>query len=82
MDQYPRRLQGLSKRGIWEYDLGNFESFTTDNNVTYTRADYEAYFNLRAQEPSTRVAEILEANRELQERVAQEGIEIPEVGFS
>lgn len=49
MDQYPKRLQGLSKRGIWEYDLGNFESFTTDNNVTYTRADYEAYYNLRAQ---------------------------------
>jgi hypothetical protein len=53
MDEHPKRLQGLNKRGIWEYDLGDFESYTTDNGVTYTRADYEAYYKLRA--PKTRL---------------------------
>jgi len=75
-------LQGLSKRGIWEYDFGNFTSYTTDNNVTYTRADYEAYMKIRAQTGSPKTEEILSANKELQERVAEEGIEVPEVGFS
>jgi hypothetical protein len=47
-ENHPKRLQGLNKRGVWEYDMGDFESFTADNGVIYTRADYEAYFKLRA----------------------------------
>lgn len=44
---YPHRIQGLSKRGIWTYELGSFESFKNDNGVVYTRADYEAFLKLR-----------------------------------
>jgi hypothetical protein len=44
---YPHRIQGLNKRGIWTYDLGNFESFKNDNGVMYTRADYEAFLKMR-----------------------------------
>lgn len=47
MDEYPKRLQGLNKRGIWTYDLGNFESFKTDNGVEYNRADFEAFLRIR-----------------------------------
>jgi hypothetical protein len=44
---YPHRIQGLSKRGIWTYDLGNFQTFKNDNGVVYTRADYEAFLKMR-----------------------------------
>ena len=57
---------------MWEYDLGDFESYTTDNGVTYTRADYEAYYKLRAPKMSSQVEEVLEENQEVEEQ-AEEG---------
>lgn len=56
---------------MWTYDLGNFESFTTDNGVTYNRADYEAYYNLRA--PKVVEGEEVEVEgEELNEEVGEE----------
>lgn len=55
---------------MWTYDLGNFESFTTDNGVTYNRADYEAYYNLRA----PKVVEGEEVEQEGEEH-NEEGVE-------
>ena len=62
---------------MWTYDLGNFESFTTDNGVTYNRADYEAYYNLRA--PKVVEEEVgqegEEQNEEVVEEAGEEGTE-------
>jgi hypothetical protein len=44
---YPHKIQGLNKRGIWTYDLGTFTTFKTDNEVVYNKADYEAFIRLR-----------------------------------
>jgi hypothetical protein len=48
MDEYPKRCQGFSKRGVWTYDLGNFQKFKADNGVEYTRADFEAFMKIRS----------------------------------
>ena len=47
LDERPKRLQGLNKRGVWTYSLGDFDTFKTDNGLEYTRADYEAFIKLR-----------------------------------
>ena len=46
-DEHPHRFNGLSKRGVWKFDLGKFEEYTTDNGITYTRKDYEAFYQTR-----------------------------------
>lgn len=48
--------------------MGNFESFTTDNGVTYNRADYEAYYNLRA-------PKVVEGEEVEGEELNEEGVE-------
>lgn len=47
VQDYPHRIQGLNKRGIWSYDFGEFKSFKNDNGVVYSRSDYEAFLKVR-----------------------------------
>lgn len=46
MSDLPKHFNGASKRGVWQYDLGDFESYETDNGMIFDRADYEAYFKI------------------------------------
>ena len=43
MNRFPVKIHGSAKRGVWEYRIGNFQSYKTDNGLIYTRADYEAF---------------------------------------
>ena len=39
----PRKISGASKRGAWEYDIGDAKSIELDNGLVYTPADFKAY---------------------------------------
>lgn len=39
----PKKFNGASKRGIWEYELGEAEPVQLDNGMVYTLDDYKAF---------------------------------------
>ena len=35
----PKHFNGASKRGVWEYELGDIDDVELDNGMVYTKAD-------------------------------------------
>jgi hypothetical protein len=43
----PKKITGVHKRGIWEYEIGDAKNVELDNGLVYTPADYKVFMESR-----------------------------------